>query len=100
MTMSFPGRPPDVMATELPDGESVLLDLKTEAYFGLNELGTAVWSVLGEAELGELVHHGRRDRGGRRPSGRHRRAARGSARTRPRDRWLNPRSTPCISSGR
>jgi coenzyme PQQ synthesis protein D (PqqD) len=36
----------DVLATELPDGESVLLDLKTEAYFGLNELGTAVWAAL------------------------------------------------------
>lgn len=49
---ALPKPSPDVLVTELPDRESVLLDLKTEAYFGLNELGTAVWSVL--ADGGDL----------------------------------------------
>lgn len=53
---SLPVPSDDVLVTELPDGESVLLDLKTEAYFGLNELGTAVWAVLaGDALLDDLV---------------------------------------------
>ena len=31
------------------DGEAVLLDLESEAYFGLDEVGTRIWSLL-EAE--------------------------------------------------
>ena len=48
MTESTPAAKPadDVLYTELPDGESVLLHLGTEEYFGLNELGTAVWAAL------------------------------------------------------
>jgi hypothetical protein len=47
---------PNVLTTEFPDGESVLLDLKTDAYFGLNRFGTAVWSTLaGDADLEALV---------------------------------------------
>ncbi len=45
----------DVLMTELPDGESVLLDLQTEAYFGLNKLGTAVWSALANGTDLELL---------------------------------------------
>ena len=36
---------PDVLWQEL-SGESVLLDLKSEEYFGLNEVGTRVWQLL------------------------------------------------------
>lgn len=36
---------PDVMFREL-GGESVLLDLKTERYLGLDEVGTRMWNVL------------------------------------------------------
>ena len=43
---SLPHPSERVLFTELPDGESVLLDLETEAYFGLNRLGTAVWMTL------------------------------------------------------
>ncbi|OLP15692.1 hypothetical protein BST81_25010 [Leptolyngbya sp. 'hensonii'] len=37
--------PPDVLVREL-DGESVILNLNTERYFGLNEMGTRMWSAL------------------------------------------------------
>ncbi len=46
-------RPSDhVLFTELPDGDAVLLDLQTEAYFGLNALAKEVWNVL--ASQGDL----------------------------------------------
>jgi hypothetical protein len=37
--------PETVLFREL-DGESVLLNLDTESYLGLNEVGTHMWSVL------------------------------------------------------
>ena len=40
---------PDVMIQEV-GGESVLLDLKTERYLGLNEVGTRMWQALLESE--------------------------------------------------
>ena len=33
---------PDVLSQEV-NGETVLLDLEGESYFGLNEVGTRVW---------------------------------------------------------
>ena len=36
---------PDVLIQEI-SGESVLLDLASEQYFGLNEVGTCIWSLL------------------------------------------------------
>jgi hypothetical protein len=36
---------PDVLVRPIGD-ESVLLNIKTEIYFGLDALGTRVWSVL------------------------------------------------------
>jgi Coenzyme PQQ synthesis protein D (PqqD) len=36
---------PDVMIREV-GGESVILDLKTERYLGLDEVGTRMWQVL------------------------------------------------------
>jgi coenzyme PQQ synthesis protein D (PqqD) len=53
---------PDVLSRTL-DGEAVLLDLASGRYFGLNEVGTRVWELLGagksvaeirEALLGEF----------------------------------------------
>jgi hypothetical protein len=35
----------DVLVREL-HGESVLLDLKSESYFGLDEVGTRMWEAL------------------------------------------------------
>jgi len=33
------------------DGEAVLLDLSSETYFGLNEVGTRVWELLESTPL-------------------------------------------------
>ena len=35
----------EVLSQEV-NGETVLLDLKDESYFGLNEVGTRVWQLL------------------------------------------------------
>jgi PqqD family protein of HPr-rel-A system len=40
-------RSPDVETSEV-DGESVLLDLASGDYFGLNRVGTVVWELLAE----------------------------------------------------
>ena len=40
--------PAHVLAREL-DGESILLNLDTEIYFGLDEVGTRVWNVVTNA---------------------------------------------------
>jgi len=37
----------DVLAQEL-DGETVLLDLASESYFGLDAVGTRVWQLLSD----------------------------------------------------
>ena len=36
---------PDVLIREV-DGESVILDLKTERYLGLDRVGTQMWALL------------------------------------------------------
>jgi len=36
---------PDVLFQEL-NGEAVLLDLKTELYYGLDDIGTRMWQLL------------------------------------------------------
>ena len=40
---------PEVMIQEV-GGEAVLLDLKTERYLGLNEVGTRMWQALMESD--------------------------------------------------
>ena len=48
MAIPFASRvraPEDVMVSEL-DGEAVLLKLKSESYFGLDETGTRMWQLL------------------------------------------------------
>ncbi len=40
---------PDVLFRELA-GEAVLLDLKSQRYFGLDAIGTRVWQLLGERQ--------------------------------------------------
>jgi Coenzyme PQQ synthesis protein D (PqqD) len=44
----------DVLHQEL-SGETVLLNLKTEHYFGLDPVGTRIWQVLGETSSAEQV---------------------------------------------
>ena len=41
--------PADVLVN-IVDGQSVLLNLKSERYFGLDEVGTRMWTVLTTAE--------------------------------------------------
>lgn len=53
MTIPFASRvsvPSHVMMQEMPDGDSVFINLRTEQYFGLNEMGTRMWSVLVESD--------------------------------------------------
>jgi hypothetical protein len=48
MTIPFDSHvrvPDDVLVSHL-DGESVLLNLRSECYFGLDEMGTRVWELL------------------------------------------------------
>jgi hypothetical protein len=48
MAISFQSRisaPSDVLVSEV-GGESVLLNLKSERYFGLDEIGTRMWKAL------------------------------------------------------
>jgi len=40
---------PDVISQEV-SGETVLLDLESENYFGLDEVGTRIWQVIKETE--------------------------------------------------
>ena len=40
---------PDVLAQEV-SGETVLLDLNSEKYLGLNEVGTRVWQLLQDSD--------------------------------------------------
>jgi hypothetical protein len=52
VTVTFDQRilvPEDVLVQEL-EGESVLLNLKSERYFGLDEVGTRMWAVLSNSE--------------------------------------------------
>ncbi len=45
---------PDVLHQEL-GGETVLLNLDNESYFGLDEIGTRVWQVLSETNSATAV---------------------------------------------
>ena len=45
---------PDVLHQEL-GGETVLLNLANESYFGLDEVGTRVWQVLEETQSATAV---------------------------------------------
>jgi len=38
---------PDMLFQEL-EGETVLLNLRDESYYGLDDVGTRVWQLLGE----------------------------------------------------
>jgi len=40
---------------QLLGGEAVLLNMKTEQYFGLDEVGTRVWEVLVEAGKVDVI---------------------------------------------
>jgi len=45
----------EVLSQEV-NGETVLLDLEGECYFGLNEVGTRIWQLLqGKIRMGETL---------------------------------------------
>lgn len=46
---------PDVLSQEI-SGETVLLDLKSEGYFGLDITATRIWQLLNEHKSLEEVH--------------------------------------------
>ncbi len=46
---------PDVLSQEV-SGETVLLDLNNENYFGLNEVGTRIWQLLQEQNNLERIY--------------------------------------------
>ena len=47
--------PPDVLVSDV-GGESVFLNLKTESYFGLDDVGTRMWKLLTENETVESAY--------------------------------------------
>lgn len=56
--MSFHARvvvPPHVLLQQVGE-ESVLLDLKTECYFGLDPVGTRIWETLVKADNVEAAY--------------------------------------------
>jgi hypothetical protein len=58
MTIPFDVRvlvPNDVLVSQL-DGESVLLKLRSECYFGLDEMGTRIWELLKSSESVQSVY--------------------------------------------
>lgn len=42
--------PDDVLMQELPGDESAFVNLETERYFGLDDVGTRMWQVLTAAD--------------------------------------------------
>ena len=46
---------PDVLFQEI-NGETVLLDLRSEAYFGLDEVGTRLWQLLQHEQELAAIH--------------------------------------------
>jgi hypothetical protein len=46
---------PDVISQEV-SGETVLLDLESENYFGLDEVGTRIWQLLSETSDLQAVY--------------------------------------------
>ncbi|MFK8049230.1 MAG: PqqD family protein [Halioglobus sp.] len=45
---------PDVISQEV-SGETVLLDLESENYFGLDEVGTRIWQLIKETNDLQLI---------------------------------------------
>jgi hypothetical protein len=60
MTISFNARvsvPRDVLVSELA-GESVILNLNSECYFGLDPMGTRMWTALTNSESIQAAYDG------------------------------------------
>jgi len=60
MAISFDARvsvPPDVLVSRLA-GESVILNLKSESYFGLDQMGTQMWTALTTSDCIQSAYGG------------------------------------------
>ncbi len=42
---------PDIVSSQLDDGESVLLNLTTRQYYTINETGSAIWDGIQRGDL-------------------------------------------------
>jgi len=47
---------PDVISQQV-SGETVLLDLASEHYYGLDEVGTRIWQLIGESNDLDAIFH-------------------------------------------
>ena len=47
---------PDVISQEV-SGETVLLDLESENYFGLDEVGTRIWQLIKETSDLQVIYN-------------------------------------------
>ena len=54
--------PSDVLAQELPDDETIFLNLATEEYFGLDSVGTTIYRALIEGGTFEAAYEQLRTR--------------------------------------
>ena len=50
ITFSQRIRAPDDVLVQMLEGEAVLLNLNTESYFGLDEVGARMWTLLTESD--------------------------------------------------
>ncbi len=57
MTDAHFARRPDTIATELPDGETALLDLASQRYYTLNGTGAWIWERLATPQTAEALSH-------------------------------------------
>jgi hypothetical protein len=50
---------PDVLCTDLPNGEAVLLHIGTQTYYSLNETGAQIWHLINQgltlSEIGTAI---------------------------------------------
>jgi hypothetical protein len=48
-------RPADSVRTATVDGQTTVLDLRRDRYFGLDEVGTAIWELIRERHTFEQI---------------------------------------------
>lgn len=56
ITLAHHVEPNDDVLFQEVGGEAVLLNLGSESYFGLNEVGTRIWQLLGKNSLLQHVY--------------------------------------------
>jgi hypothetical protein len=58
----IPQPDPDVVATAMPDGDMVLLHLRTSEYFSLNTTGSLLWQLMESSADLEVMSQALSDR--------------------------------------